>query len=314
MNTQANQKEIPRVGPGEPITEPLPYEGTPMQVFAYLDIDQPFVAWASYRGVLVSAHAKYQPPQCPISMMFAGMIAAQNNVRFRNEMLIETWRQQHFPTCNSRLTGMYFFEDMASAQRLKNWGYHFTPEYLAELALHPSSSITKVDSNWITYAPLDKNGYITDPSWIPRYWSGEAHPDHEPLWELIAQGRAIVCGSDLRIRAYDNVYKAFPTALCLLETGRIAAHVGSDLGSIFPWLIKNDEATMKVQYHIDMEDAHNEVFLAKVHDYKGPRNYRDLAVGGEYFGLPNSEEYIVQFSVTDDFLYSVHASGALKNT
>jgi hypothetical protein len=303
MTTQLKNTEIPRVGPGEPITEPLPYEGQSKQVFAYLDIDQPFVAWATYRGVLVSAQAKYQPPNCPISMMFAGMIASQNNVRFHNETLIELCRQQYFPASNSRLTGMYFFEDMASAQRLKNWGGHFSPEYLAELALHPSSSITKVDSNWITYAPLDNKGYITDQSWIPKYWSGEAHPDYEPLWELITQGYAIVCGTELRVRAYDNVYQQFPTALALLETGRIAAHLGSALGNIFPWIIKNDDdVTMKVKYHIDMEDANNDVFLAKVAAYKGPKNHRDLAVGGDYFGLPHAQEHIVQFSVSDDFL------------
>jgi len=41
-------------------------------VFAFLDIEHPVIAWETYRGVLVSANAEYVPPDCPISMMFAG--------------------------------------------------------------------------------------------------------------------------------------------------------------------------------------------------------------------------------------------------
>jgi hypothetical protein len=308
MNTQTIETEIPRVGPGEPITEPLPYEGTAMQVFAYLNIDNPAVAWASYRGVLISAEAGYQPPQCPISMMFAGMIAGQDSVRFRNEMLIESCRQQLFPARNSRLTGMYFFENVASAQRATNWGAHFSPEYQAELAFHPTSHITRVDSNWITYAPVDENGNMCDESWMPAYWSGAAHPDHEPLWELIGQGRAIVYGTDLRVRAYNKVYEEFPTALSPLEFGRIAAHLGSDLATLSPWLIRNDDGTLNLTFYMNLADAENPEFLEKLGQYKGPKNHRDLAVGGEYFRVPQFKEYKVEFKATDGFLHSVHSS------
>ena len=57
---------------------------TPFQAFAYLDIEHPVVAWGVYRGVLVSAQASAAPPNCPVSMMFAGIIHHKNNVRLQN--------------------------------------------------------------------------------------------------------------------------------------------------------------------------------------------------------------------------------------
>ena len=295
----------PRVSAGEPILEALPYEGTPKRVFAF-DVEHPVVAWAIYRGVLVSANAELNPPNCPISMMFAGIIRTQNNVRLHNELLIEKYRQQHFPDCNSRLTGMYFFESPLSASGAYQWGGHFSPENLAEVLLYSTSHISRHDANWITFAPLDDNGRIGKEEWIPRYWSGEPYPEKDPLWEIIAQGRAIICGTEIRIRAYNNVYAKYPEAVALLEIGRIAAHVGSDLGQMSAWLLRNENGTVSLSFHIDMRDANEPQFLARFQSYSGPRNTRDLAVGGDKFSLPYLDEIRCQFTVTNDFLFSVH--------
>jgi hypothetical protein len=128
------------------------------------------------------------------------------------------------------------------------------------------------------------------------------------LWELIGQGRAIVCGTDLRIRAYNKVYEEFPTALCPLEFGRIAAHLGSDLASLSPWLIRSDDGMLNLNFYMNMADAENPEFLEKLGKSKGPKNHRDLAVGGEYFGIPHYKQYKVKFTVSDGFLHSVHSS------
>jgi hypothetical protein len=295
-----------RVSAGEPILDILPYKGTPYRVFAFIDVEHPVVAWASYRGVLVSANVEFSPPSCPISMMFAGIIRTQNNVRLHNELLIEKYRQQHFPHCISRLTGMYFFENRESASCAHLWGGHFLPENLAEVLLFSTNPISRHDANWITFAPVDVNGEIENEDWIQNYWSGEPFPAREPAWELIAQGRAVICGSELRIRAYNNVYSNFPDALSLLEIGRIAAHLGSDLGQISAWLLTNEDGTVSLSFHIDMRDANEPQFLAKLQSYSGPRNIVDLAVGGDHFGLPSLDVIKCQFNVTNDFLASVH--------
>lgn len=133
-------------------------------------------------------------------------------------------------------------------------------------------------------------------------------PEKEPLWELVAQGRAVVCGADIRVRAYETVHSHFPEAVSLLEIARIAAHVGSDLGHLSAWLIRNEDASLDLRYHIDMRDADNPVFLDKVRRYSGPRNERDLAVGGDHFGIPHFEKCKCEFNVTDEFLLSVHGN------
>jgi hypothetical protein len=295
------EENRPRVGAGEPILDALPYQGTPLRVFAFIDVENPVVSWASYRGVLVSANAEFSPPNSPISMMFAG-----NNDRLHNELLIEKYRQQHFQDCTSRLTGMYFFENPHSASRAYQWGGHFSLDNLAEVLLFATRPISRHDSNWITFAPLDANGRIGTEEWIHRYWSGEPFPEKEPLWEVIAQGRAVVCGTELRIRAYNNVYAKFPEAVALLEVGRIAAHLGSDLGQMSAWLLRNEDGTITLRFHIDMRDANEPQFLARLKGYSGPRNTRDLAVGGDCFGVPYLDEIRCHFTATNDFLASVH--------
>lgn len=280
--------------------------------YAFIDVDHPAVAWAAYRGVFVSANAEYHPPQCPVSMMFAGMVLHQNNVRLNNELLIERHRQLHYPRHNSRLTSMYFFEDRDIAERVyeDKWGGHFTPDYLGEFELYPSSTISRFDSNWITHAPLRQNGRIQNEEWINKYWSGVPYPGKNPVWELIVQGRGVLCGTELRERAYTTVYANCPEAVSILEVSRIAAHVGSDLGQTSAWAVRKNDGTINLSFLLDMRDAENTDFLERVRLYDGPRNHKDLAVGGEYFSLPDFSAFSCQFSVvegvSDDFLFSVH--------
>lgn len=278
--------------------------------YAFIDVDHPVVAWAAYRGVLVSANAEYLPPQCPISMMFAGIVLHQNNVRLHNELLIEKYRQLHFPHRNSRLTGMYFFEDRGVAEQAYEWGGHFLPEYLGEFELYPSNSITRLDSNWITHAPLRQDGRIQNEEWINKYWSGEPFPGKHPIWELIVQGRGVLCGTELRERAYTTVSARFPEAVSILEVSRIAAHVGSDLGQAFAWAVREGYGSIKLSFFLDMRDANKPDCLERVRLFDGPRNHKDLAVGGEHFRVPDFGEFSCQFSVaesiSDEFLFSVH--------
>lgn len=280
--------------------------------YAFVDIDHPVVAWAAYRGVLVSANAEYIPPQCPVSMMFSGIVLHKNNMRLHNELLIEKYRQLNFPHHNSRLTSMYFFENLRVAEQAYEWGGHFSPEYLGEFELFPSNSISRLDSNWITYAPLRQDRRIQNEEWINKYWSGEPFPGKSPVWELIVQGRGVLCGTELRRRAYATVSTKFPEAVSILEVSRIAAQVGSDLGQASAWAVRESDGSINLSFFIDMRDANNPDVLERIRLYGGPRNHKDLAVGGEHFGVPDFREFSCLFSVTegisDAFLFSVHSN------
>lgn len=277
--------------------------------YTFLDVEHPVVAWGTYRGVLVSANAEHQPPQCPVSMMFAGIILHQNNVRLHNELLIEMRRQIKHPHCVSRLAGMYFFDDPQQAQNAEEWGGHFKAQNLAEVELYPTTGLSRHDANWITYAPLDSQGRICDSGWIDDYWQGAAFPGNKPVWELIANGRAVICGTEIREKAYSILASVLPDCLSILEVARIAAHVGSDLGQTTAW-ITNTEEKLSLSFMLDMRDAENPTFLERLQQYKGPRNYEDLKIGGDYFRTPDFTEYSCQFRsetlASNKFLYSIH--------
>ncbi|MFW5450137.1 MAG: hypothetical protein ACKE9I_00945 [Methylophagaceae bacterium] len=279
-------------------------------VYAFIDINHSIVAWAAYRGIFVSANSNSKPPDCPISIMFAGMIVNQNNVRLHNEFIIESYRQNYHSNCVSRLYGMYFFEDIESAEKAIDWGAHFKRENLVEMALYPTETITRCDSNWISYAPVNDKGMMVNTEWVNSYWSGKVYPYKSPVWELIVQGRAVIIGTDLRRRAYKVISDNNQKDLCLLEVARIAGEVGSDLGNCFAWITKEENHTYKLTFYINMKDAHDPIFLEKIKNYKGPRNYKDLAIGGEKFSVPTSSGYSCTFRINNkydnNFLTSVH--------
>jgi hypothetical protein len=169
---------------------------------------------------------------------------------------------------------MFCFLDLPSAERALSWGQpsnHFRPEYLAELNLTEAGQRRdRFDANWIVNEPGD---------WIPHYWAGEACPGKEPIWETLIDGRLIVLSADLRTRAYDMIKRRFPDSLTFLEIARVAACVGSDLGKVFAYL-REDGDDLVLSYGMDMREANDPEFLAKLERYKeegNPINWADIA-------------------------------------
>jgi hypothetical protein len=206
---------------------------------------------------------------------------------------------------------MYFFEDhIAAEQATHEWGGHFSSKNLAEFELFPSESYSRHDANWITYAPRCQRGRIESEEWIAKYWSGETYPERAPVWELLVQGRAVICGTELRQRAYKVISEKFPDSVSILEISRIAAHIGSDLGHVSAWVIRKGDSSLNLSFFLDMRDADRPEFLDRFRQYDGPRNYHDLAVGREYFRVPDFREFSTAFAVSegvsDAFLFSVH--------
>lgn len=257
--------------------------------YAFLDVDRPLCAWATYLGVLVSA------PNQPgfVSVWTAGLLHNSASGRVSFETAIEAVRATKFPHRISRLRAMFCVPDRESAVRAYSWDdgrrTHFQPEYLAELSLSQAGPRRdRLDANWITYAPTDRNGFLTDDSWIPRYWAGDAFPDKSPIWEVLVDGRLIVLGTDIRKRAYEAIKSEFPHSLMLLEIARQAAWAGSDLGSICAFVHKEGE-DLVLDYAMNMEDADNPEFLSKLKSLKEsghPINWADMVrhIANDSFG------------------------------
>lgn len=232
--------------------------------YAFLDVDDPFCAWATYRGALVCA------PDDPgfISVWAAGLMRSADAGRVSFEIALEEVRAIDFPYRVSRLRGMFCLMDEESVKRACSWNRndrtHFQPEFLAELSLAEAGARRdQLDANWITNAPVDPTGQLTDRSWIASYWAGDPYPNVEPIWETIVDGRLIVLGTDLRQRAYKAVRSEFPDSLMLLEISRQAAWIGSDLGAISTFY-KIEDGEVSVRYAMNMKDADNPEFLKKL--------------------------------------------------
>lgn len=230
--------------------------------WCYLNLNNPVCAWAAYRGVLVQA------PLEPgfLSVWMASMLSANGSERLAREFALEAVRARMFSDHVSRLRGMYVFIDERSAKRATAWGGPFVEANLTELNLAEARvGNQRYDSNWITHQPSTAIDDSVIPDWMPRYWRGEPHPDHEPLWEVLAEGRLVLLGTELRRRAFERIRTKFPDSLALLESARLAAWVGSDLGNISAFL-RVDPTHVTLDYLLDMRSAGDKELKAKIAD------------------------------------------------
>lgn len=225
--------------------------------WAFLNIRNPLCAWATYRGALVGV------PTDPgfVSIWFASLLQNSNVDRLAKDVALERCRAQFYPHRVSRLRGMYCFDDLRCAERALDWGSHFAVQNLAELSFAEVSKADRLDSNWITFGNFDEPTRAA----CFGYWSGIPYPDREPLWEVLVEGRIYVLGTELRERAYSLVERYMPYSTAILEAGRLAAWVGSNLGSTSAFLLQDGDF-LELQYYMDMKDAHDPVFLDRLGD------------------------------------------------
>jgi hypothetical protein len=236
------------------MTEALKTDG-----WAYLNISNPLCAWATYRGALVSI-----PNDSGfISVWSASLLKIGDPDRIAREFAIEKCRAAFYPHKVSRLRGTYCFVDLQSAERALKWGNHFKAQNLAELSFAEVARGERLDANWISY------GNFEDPSNVAGfgYWSGQAFPGAEPVWEALVEGRIYVLGTQLRERAYALVEKHMPDSTALLELARVSAWIGSNLGSVYAFL-QDAGDYVDLNYAMDMGDADNPVFLKQLEDLK----------------------------------------------
>ena len=122
--------------------------------YVFLNIKKPHVAWATYRGILVTTPAE---PEGFISLWYADMLQQRHSSHFKKEMLLEKVRQVWFPYRISRLRGLFCFSGInnaKSATRLWNSSEknNFSLENLAEIGLAEANGNDIFDSNWITFS------------------------------------------------------------------------------------------------------------------------------------------------------------------
>ena len=275
-----------------------------MNKYVFLDIDDFAVAWEVYCGRLISVEESSVDGRIPMSSWMTSRVKKDRNW-LHNEMIMENIRRTYYPSQISRLRGMYFFEDKETAIRASlEWNDgRFKPDRLAEVEFLSGSTITKVDHNWI----FDNMNNVINPSnqsdmeWIHKYWQGKT-VGREPLWELLVMGKAMILGTELRTKAYETIAQRQPKALGLLEISRIAWDLGYNFGHVATWLVKDPaEPFFEIQYGHDENDANNDEFIKKFHQYQGVKNTRDLNVNSELASLDLRSEFF-QFLPSEEEL------------
>ena len=218
--------------------------------WAYLDIDNPLVAWMAYRGQLASATEVHE---YALSFWLARLLARSRSAArdYATEVAVEVERQATFPSAVSRLRGFYLFPDKGAAMGALRWGGPFRRENLVEVAILEGSRWSRHDSGWWAETPG---------GWMRRYLSG-APAGPQPMWELVVEGRGRVIGTDARERARAVVERTWPRSLAMLELARIGCSLNSDLGVIVPMFIGSE--SLSIRYVMNFLDAENPAFLER---------------------------------------------------
>lgn len=244
--------------------------------WAYLNVDDPLVAWLVYRGEMFSARmANFVDPKPPsaLSIFHTSRLRRGGNW-YDHERRAEQFRARHEPDSVSRLEGYFVFGDEEAAIRAAGrWDGSFRAEFLSEVGIDTSARVSRYDSDWIT------EDFETDPnSWASAYFKGEPRGD-DPLWEFVVSGRGVVYGTDLRERAYETVRRTWPDSLAALEIGRLAAAVGSSVGRIVALPLQHDGGVW-IRYAMDMVEANEPSLIERLAELRAsghPFNDADLA-------------------------------------
>lgn len=269
--------------------------------FAFLDICRPYVAWATYRSVLITPPTVQVPKGRFVSWWWANLL--RDPVHLARELSLERVRAQHFPERISRLVGMFCFLDRSCAERATAWGGHFRAENLAELSLNEAVGRDRLDANWITNANRTADG--PNGEWMSRYWQGEPYPGATPVWETLVEGRVVVLGTELRERAYQVVRDHWPGSLMWLEISRLGAWIGSDIGSIGVFMAEGP-TDYQFKFLLDVRDADDSGFLERLRQLMGsghPVNWADIGPHyeqGSFGQTPDMRPYEFRYPRTDE--------------
>ena len=231
------------------------------KLYAYLNIENPMVAWEVAIGRIKSICFNNEK-EFGVSLWFYGLmekyIRDESSKRVINEFKLELVRQKNFADKVSRLNGVYFFNSLYHAEAaLDRWGLSHRKQYLSEVCFE-GSSFTELDSEWIT-AYLNSD----DTDWMPKYWSGETLGVN-PLTEVIASGIGVIQNEELRERACKLISEKWPDSTVLLMACAAAFHESKiyDIGLTHPGLVcKNND--VEGSYFISMDSFNkNEIVIA----------------------------------------------------
>ncbi len=236
-----------------------------IKLFAYLDIDNPIVAWEVAIGRIRSA-CDNTKDNFGISLWSYGLLRSYakegEDIRFTNELRLEEVRQKQFPRMVSRLKGVYFFESLDDAfAATERWGLKSKQKYITEVYFS-SNDITRVDSEWVT-------SYLRsqESEWMSCYWRGDVLGE-KPLVEVLASGIGVVHDQAIKVKAYKKIMDIWPYSTVLLAASCVGfSWLGLEtIGQMTPALVARDERIVGEHYINVVELKKNEAEIVRLLD------------------------------------------------
>ncbi|EEQ95142.1 hypothetical protein F9K88_10450 [Brucella intermedia] len=263
--------------------------------FVYLDLDNPMVAWNVVRGWYCTPDQLPEAESCSLlSFNMANLLASSLPNRLLSEIAIERIRRENYRNQVSRLTGIFVFDDPDSVARTwidNTWGAHFKDDYLTDVGVNAHNS-SRLDANWLTKI-MDRECSLTADfeEHTNSYWQGVPCPDSDPIWERIVNGSATIWGTEIKVKALEEIKRYWPKSLKTLEYSANAAGFGSFDGLVLP-LTTQKGKFINIDYHIRMHDAKNCNFLNNMISFyrKSPQKACHLSSNSEFF-LPDFSMY-----------------------
>lgn len=182
-------------------------------LYAYLNIDNPLVAWEVAVGRIAS-NGMVTPVDFGISVWYASLLrkisnsGAVNSVV--NEFALESYRQVAYPNAVSRLQGVFFFESEKMAHAaIGRWPSFKHKEYISAIDFN-YEKLSFHDSEWVTdFMPSD------DRDWFEPYLKGKTRWT-KPFTEILATGIGSVVNKNLRSMAVERVLDHTPASSPIL--------------------------------------------------------------------------------------------------
>ena len=225
------------------------------KLYAYLNLDNPIVAWEVAIGRIESICYK---SEFGVSIWFYNLVrrylSDNHDEKFQNELALEKVRTDNFNDKVSRLTGIYLFNTREMAEiAIERWGLNKSyKKTIAEIEFH-GLNFTEVDSEWIT----DYLGSAPEPnaSWMHNYWSGVTRGEN-PLTEVLASGIGYINDKKIRSMAISKLYDKWATS-SLLFNAAIAGFATREMDQICrvkPAILREDDGSLSGEIFIDMND------------------------------------------------------------
>lgn len=236
--------------------------------YAYLNIENPLVAWEVAIGRIISASTDFT--EFGVSIWHYNMLrklaVKGGNRSFLGELKLERLRHQHFPGHVSRMRGIYFFENREIAEAaLDRWNLAKFKRYISEVNFE-YSTISKYDSEWIT-ANLGRDN---SDDWMRPYLNGETY-GVKPLNEILAYGKGVVLNQELRSEAYKNIMHIWPDSTVLLCAATCAYQFAGmdDVAMQRPALLTDgDEIVGRSYIKMDTFNAQQDQVIAAIDQAK----------------------------------------------